>query len=356
MIPVAKTTAFTKAKLPPCALRYHPSDSSLIFLGSYKLEESDKSRHGTVEIYQRTGETLGLLKSIPTGGAILDLKFSPFDDSIVYTAHSTGDIQIWRYADSELSLLHKAQLFDTEVLITSIITSQTIDHRLLLTTTEGYCCLVDITGTGCSEPRYFGSQHELQAWTGAFGNMAELSNVVFTGGDDSCLMAHDTREPDSMAIFEAKRVHDAGITAIQTAQPGDHHSKGDWFQDKPYTLWTGSYDDCLRTFDLRCVPGHGLMQGMPPKVKERLNLGGGVWRFQACPTPGDNRLLTCCMYDGARIIGPMSDIEPSVEGYFKGQHESMVYGCDWNPTNLDEVATCSFYDNVVHLWSPSVLN
>jgi diphthamide biosynthesis protein 7 len=322
----------------------------LIFLGTYKLED-DKSRHGSVDIYSIIDDQLTLTHSYPTESAILDLKFSPFDDSIIYTAHSTGDLRIWRFDQGELVLLHHAQLFDTKELITSVIPSQVIPSRLLLTTTEGYAALVDVTSDRCSEPRYFTSQHELQAWTGAFGNAAELSNVVFTGGDDSSLMAHDVREPDNMAVFEVKRIHDAGITAIQTAQPGDHHGRGDWLMNKPYTIWTGSYDDCLRTLDLRCLPEIGLIQGIPPRVKEKVNLGGGVWRFVPNPRSCDNRLLTCCMYDGARIIGAKNDTEPIVERFYKDQHKSMVYGCDWSPEG-SKVATCSFYDCVVHVWSP----
>lgn len=355
-IPRAQKLATAKTELPPCALRYHPTDPSLIFLGTYKLEESDKSRHGSIDIYKYLDDTLTLVSSHPTSSAILDLKFCPFDPTLIYTGHSTGDLRAWRYtnSDSTLTPLHSQVLFEgDDVLVTSIIPSQIHRNRLLVTTTDGYASLVDLTPTGFSDPIFFETPHDLQCWTGAFGNFAELSDVVFTGGDDGCLTAHDTRTPSDMPIFQSKRIHEAGVVAIQTAQPGNALGMGDWFVDKPYTLWTGAYDDCLRTLDLRVVPGMGLIQGMVPRVKQKQKLGGGVWRFSPSVKQGDNKLLTCCMYDGARIVGANEDDEPVVERYFKEDHESMVYGCDWSPEG-NKVATCSFYDGVVHVWSPEV--
>ncbi|CEP22175.1 unnamed protein product [Cyberlindnera jadinii] len=355
--PRAQSIAYTKTELPPCALRYHPLDSSLILLGTYKLQD-DRSRTGTIELYHVDADNkFKHLKSFNTDGAVLDLKFCPFDDSIVYTAHSTGDLQIWRFdlESRHMERLHKEQILEEEedVLITSVITSFIKRGQLLLTATDGSVAVVQASSNGCSTPQFFSSSHELQAWTGAFGHMAELSNVIFTGGDDGFLKAHDLREPSSTAIFETRRLHDAGVTAIQTSQPGNHHGKGSWLEHKPYSLWTGSYDDNVRLLDLRVTPDVGLLQGIPPRIRDKMDLGGGVWRFAPSPTPGDNRLLTCCMYDGARILCSKEDESKQVQvlRYYKGSHESMVYGCDWSPQG-DKVATCSFYDGVVHIWSP----
>lgn len=354
-IPNSKRIARTKTTLPPCALRYHPIDPSLIFLGTYKLEE-DGSRHGSIDIYKQDQDELILQSSTPTESAILDIKFSPFDESLLISAHSTGALRIWNYKSQSLTLIHHAQVFEKDVLITSIIFSQVHKDKILLTCTDGYAALVSLTQTGVSEPQYFGTQHDLECWTGAFGNMAELSNLVFTGGDDGSLIAHDTREPDSLAVFHARRIHEAGVVAIQTSTEGDpiRNGTGDWFSDKPYTLWTGSYDDNLRSLDLRVVPNVGIVSGIIPKVQEKVKLGGGVWRFAPSTIKNDNRLLTCCMYNGARIIGAKSDSEPIVERFFKQEHESMVYGCDWSPKG-DQVATCSFYDCIVQVWSPDEL-
>lgn len=352
-IPNSKRIAKIKTRLPPCALRYHPTDPSLLFLGTYKLEE-DGARHGSVDIYrQNEVKELNLESSTPTESAILDLKFSPFDASLLISAHSTGDLRIWNFKSNKLSLLHHAQVFEKNVLITSIIFSQIHENQILLTCTDGYAALVALTKTGISEPRYLETQHDLECWTGAFGNLAELSYLVFTGGDDGSLIAHDTRIPESECVFHARRIHEAGVVAILTSTEGDpvRNGAGDWFSDKPYTLWTGSYDDNLRSLDLRVVPDVGIVQGIIPRTHQKLNLGGGVWRFTPSTKKNDNRLLTCCMYNGARVIGANSDSEPVVERFFKEEHESMVYGCDWSPDG-EQVATCSFYDCIVQVWSP----
>ncbi|CCH47042.1 hypothetical protein BN7_6651 [Wickerhamomyces ciferrii] len=356
-IPESKRIAFTKSKLPPCALRYHPLDSSLLFLGTYNLIKETGKRTGSIEIYkhnEQDQDSLELIHSEPTESAILDMKFSPHDDSLFITCHSTGDLTIWRYEldENKLINLHHQQIFEQDVLITSLIFSQTLQNKILLTCTDGYLALVELQGNSLTEPIFFGTQHELECWTGAFGNMAELSNVLFTGGDDGALIAHDLREPESMSIFHARRTHEAGVVAIQTSTFGNHNGVGDWFVDKPYTLWTGSYDDQLRSLDLRVVPDLGIVNGIIPRVQNKLNLGGGVWRFQPSTIQNDNRLLTCCMYNGARIIGAKSDTEPIVDRFFKKDHESMVYGCDWSPDG-QKVATCSFYDNVLQIWSPN---
>ncbi|KAH3670300.1 hypothetical protein WICMUC_004869 [Wickerhamomyces mucosus] len=351
-VSLGKTIAYAKTKLPPCSIRYHPSIPNLLFIGTYKLDEVNKKRHGSIEIYFHSSENneLTLQQSINTESAILDLKFSPFEDDLIITGQSTGDISIWKYIEEvqQLKLIHNERLFDEENLITSIIFSPVHKNRLLISTTEGFAVALDITSNGnFTNILELNSRHDLQCWTGAFGNFAELNNVIFTGGDDGALIAHDFRTQDQ--IFNAKRIHNAGVVAIQTATPGDHNGHGDWFVNQPYKLFTGSYDDEIRDLDLRCIPEVGLVNGLPPRSKSNMNLGGGVWRFQPSVKQGDNRLLTCCMYDGARIF---NSEEFKVEKYYKEKHESMCYGCDWNPNNVGEVATVSFYDNVLQIWEP----
>ena len=118
--------------------------------------------------------------------------------------------------------------------------------------------------------------------------------------------------------------------------------------------------------------------------------GGGNWRLRWHPRD-PSLLLAACMYRGFAVLraeaaeagGPsatrchdavitpdpatctgLDSWEPSVievvERY--EAHGSIAYGADWcrgparnrnEPKHLNLVATCSFYDRLLHLWSPS---
>lgn len=350
---IKQRLAVTKTELPPCCLRIHPADNSVVILGTYKLEDGG-TRNGSLDIYKYDkdsakdeSEKLRLLKRYATGSAILDLKFSPFDDTILVSAHSTGNIQIWKFSAEDTSLRMEKSfqvLEDSEVLITSVFFSPIERHRILATTTSGDLAIVNLQDFSI---QWLDTAHDLECWTGSFGELGELQNVVFTGGDDSKLIAHDLRTQE--AIWQTgHRHHEAGVVSILS--PGQN-----WNMDNSHQLWTGSYDDHLRILDLRVMDraNPSLIPGYIPKVLQLENLGGGVWRLIPSPLSDDNRLLTCCMYDGARIVSTeeMNSGEFVVRKYFKRDHESMCYGGDWASSG-EFVVTCSFYDNVVQVWSP----
>lgn len=280
-------------------------------------------------------------QSTATKLAVLDLKFDPFDDLVLVLAHSTGNLTVWKYDNRSVSILKDLQIFDELMLITSVFFSPRDRGQVLVTLTSGESAIVNLE-TGDSEEFY--TSHSLECWTGAFGEAGPTQNVVFTGGDDQKLIAHDLRTKD--AIWQTShRHHDAGVVLILCPGPK-------WLSHRPNSLWTGSYDDCLRVFDLRKLDGDDgpmLFQGLLPQEQFKENLNGGVWRL--IPAPDSDKVLACCMYDGARIIDPSNDPEnPQITRYFKGDHESMCYGGDWQG---ESVVTCSFYDNVVQTWLPT---
>lgn len=352
---LAQRVAVTKTDLPPCCVRMHPDDKSIIISGTYELNKLTGNRHGSIEILKLDLSEMIPISSYKTSGAILDLKFSPYDNTLLVSCHSTGNVMVWRCkivsGSIELTLLHDQQIFSTDTLITSLNFSPGKPNLILLTLTTGESLLISIDNLKISDPLLFTTKHDLECWTGAFGSQGLLSNVVFTGGDDFLLIAHDIREPDfAPSIFKATKIHDAGVVSILPSTV-THNGVGDWNLQNPYLLWTGSYDDCLRSLDLRVMSPQELIPGIPPLTKTKLNLGGGVWRLIPSPKANDNRLLACCMYDGARIIDMSPDGEPEVVRYFKKDHESMCYGGDWS-VDGDVVVTCSFYDKVVQAWSP----
>lgn len=335
---IAQRLARTEARLPPCCLRIHPDDHSLIFIGTYKLEKESGIRHGSIEIHRLMDGEITLLVSVSTSLAILDLKFSPKDSLVLLLAHSTGEIIVWSFRQ-ELKQISSLQVTDETNLVTSIFFSPSDPQKILATLTSGEALVFDLS-TECVA--HLTETHSLECWTGAFGEAGPSRNVIFTGGDDARLIAHDLRTKDKI-WSTSHRHHDAGVVLILC--PSDK-----WLSHRPDQLWTGSYDDNLRVFDLRKLDGDDgpyLYPTLLPAEKQKVNLNGGVWRL--IPAPDSDNVLACCMYDGARILKPTSE-GVEVLRYFKGDHESMCYGGDWQAPEY--VVTCSFYDNVVQVWLP----
>lgn len=319
----------------------HPTSCNVVFIGTYKLEKESGLRHGSVDIYDVSGGIFSRRASVPTKLAVLDLKISPEDPLFLVLAHSTGNLLVWKFNGESLEIVHEIEVFDHDTLVTSVFFSPNDSNLLLATLTAGSSAMVHLKTGQIDE---LTTSHSLECWTGAFGELGPTQNVIFTGGDDAKLIAHDLRTNDK--IWETShRHHDAGVVSILCPGPK-------WLTKRPNSLWTGSYDDCLRIFDLRRLDaeeGPTLYPGLLPQEQYKENLNGGVWRL--IPAPDSDKVLACCMYDGARIIDPSSDPEnPQVSRYFKGDHESMCYGGDWQG---DFVVTCSFYDNVVQLWLPT---
>ena len=86
--------------------------------------------------------------------------------------------------------------------------------------------------------------------------------------------------------------------------------------------------------------------------------GGGVWRFKWHPTKR-NLALAACMHNGFAILH-MDDTTQQLSVQEDYPHQKTLgYGADWfrgKDTGAEDlVVTCSFYDNLVHLWKPSIL-
>lgn len=375
-----KADAAVKTNKPPCCLRI--IDNQYVLVGTYSLDKESGYRTGSLELYD---DQLVLLKSYDTYGAILDLKVSPFDDTLAVTAHSTGNVTLWRILTGHVPALEEItnlQLFDSDTLITSLHFSPLDSALLLVTSTSGEAATVDIvknnvvsnldklqdaysgvekteiTVQGSSrqivreEPQVLTEQHSLECWTGEFGSLQPLQNVVFTGGDDATIMAHDLRSRE--CVWSNNRIHGAGVVAIKC-------STNNFRQAHSTSIVTGSYDDCIRLLELRMLGEQSLYPGRNTPVAKcwSENLNGGVWRFSERPkeingAAGVDELLVCCMYNGAKIIR-MSDQEEQQDfsftemSYLKEGHDSMCYGGDW----CEKFAvTCSFYDNSLQKWQP----
>ncbi|GMM37431.1 diphthamide synthase [Saccharomycopsis crataegensis] len=382
--PFAKQTT----KLPPCCLKFHPLDNRIVFVGTYKLDEVNKLKYGSIEVYEYVEKSskdnqeylnaLDLVKAIESPTAILDLQFSPFDDNLFATGHSNGVIIFWETtlgqspSDIQINKLVEYSVFeDPTNLITSIKFSDTLKDRILITSTFGKTVVLKLNNSSIStestiintssvENSPLPISHSIESWIGNFGNF-ELSNVVFTGGDDLNLISHDIRSND--VIFQTANIHQAGITSILTATPGDHNGNGCWKSNgNHFQLATGGYDDTLKLSDLRYLPGSegqgSTLLPYPPRARNEKNLGGGVWRLTPFKNTAD-KLMVCCMYDGAKIVtaddGSANEDVIKIDRVFRKNHTSMVYGGDTSLKD-DLMATCSFYDCSLQIWSPEIVD
>lgn len=86
----------------------------------------------------------------------------------------------------------------------------------------------------------------------------------------------------------------------------------------------------------------------------QVSCGGGVWRLKYHPKK-ESYLVAACMHDGFKLLKLTKEQQELelIEEY-KG-HGSLAYGADWSwalSEAVPKLATCSFYDNLLHLWTP----
>ncbi|KAE8257625.1 hypothetical protein A4X13_0g2226 [Tilletia indica] len=185
--------------------------------------------------------------------------------------------------------------------------------------------------------------HEHEAWIAAWDCWSS-GTVAWSGGDDCKLVGWDMRTPigpdrKRSPIFSVSRGFDGGVTAMQSSHLRQH-------------IWAvGSYDSHIRIFDARS----------PRQPITTHEVSGGLWRTKWHPTD-PTRLLLGCMHGGFTVV-KVSEEEGGVEVVrrFEG-HGSLAYGCDWERGGMGVgkgkgeggdtfVASCSFYDHQMHVWS-----
>ncbi|CAO3642336.1 unnamed protein product [Cunninghamella blakesleeana] len=167
--------------------------------------------------------------------------------------------------------------------------------------------------------------HDLEAWIAAFDYWD--MNIIYSGADDMLFRGWDQRMGFDTPTFTNRR-HEMGVTTMQSNPHQEH------------VLATGSYDEHVYLWDTRSL--------RLPVSKIRTD-GGGIWRLKWHPTH-PTTLLSASMHAGAFVI---DTIENKVVSSFL-DHESMAYGADWSFHSGDDIiASCSFYDHILHLWKPT---
>ncbi|SCV68666.1 BQ2448_787 [Microbotryum intermedium] len=292
------------------------------------------------------------------GPAILDMKWSPMPyrgQTALAIADAKGHVQLHAFDSDTNRLSHLETLSCTsESTLCLSLDWSTRNARkgpadLVVSLSSGEICTLAATQDSSSTTDApSGLQvldtwqaHDYEAWIAAFDGWEP--NTVWTGGDDLKFKGWDLRQGCASPTFVNKRF-EGGVTSIQSHPTLDH------------LIVVGSYDAQVRLFDKR--------NHLTPLTT--YDAGGGIWRLK-WHREKEDRLLVACMHDGFKVIefgSTMGKGEGEVEGVLLktrfDRHESLAYGIDWGrpfPGGEEEdrggdlVASCSFYDHMLHVWS-----
>ncbi|KAK4874842.1 hypothetical protein RN001_014202 [Aquatica leii] len=312
----------------------HTPYKNLFVCANYQLNPETQKRTGKILLFTISPQTnLKLCQTLNTS-AVLDQKWCHHQingESILGVVNADHCLEIYKLDDYTLKLVTSYELDNSnEVLILSLDWSTGKYHNefeIVCSDSKGRCHIFTFDGKVLQlQATYHG--HSYEAWIAAFYYWD--TNIFFTGGDDSLFLKFDKRckvEP----VLKNKK-HGAGVTSI--------HSNA----EKEFVVATGSYDECIRLWDLRAMKEPCVDVKMP----------GPVWRLKWDPRT-HKYLLACCMLAGAHVLDFANDRLEIVGSYC--EHQSMTYGGDWSFMDADRsvrdyqanriVATCSFYDSLL---------
>ncbi|CAE6428788.1 unnamed protein product [Rhizoctonia solani] len=362
---IERTILSIDTELPADSVEFCPRENfhDILICGTYNLvknEEGEKEaedaskkpqeRNGRCLVYEFNEGFMSLqeIQRIDTA-AILDIKWSYNQSAfnpLLALAESVGRVQLyeWRGQEKSLSNVQSIQVAEPSVLCLSI------DWNNRLVPQEAGALIVSRSDGEVSVLRPHGSQfkvdttwhaHDYEPWVAAWNYWSPT--VAYSGGDDCKLKGWDTRTSCDVPIFTNKRF-EAGVTCIQTHP----------FLENVVAV--GSYDNTVRIFDSRKMT----------LALTEVGVGGGAWRVKWHPLPArKDELLVACMHDGFKVVklpfnegGQLDAVSTPVVSHRFDAHTSLAYGVDWHHGSLTNdpakslVASCSFYDHTLCLWSP----
>lgn len=313
------------------------------------------------------------IQTIETSFAVLDLHFSRSDPNLLAVAGSTGVLcfyycEVDVHGDVSLKNISTVRVADPSILVLSLAwgPSPAYSSTIAFSLSNGQIGIFDVKFPDA--PLRFMQAHSLEAWTVAWSvsNNAELSPVLYSGGDDSTLCGNNvtkllspskiddslSSEPPHGPVIRDIKTHSAGVTAILPLLI-------DSSEDQKILL-TGSYDEYVRVIS-------PAMPGKRSSVLAEKHLRGGVWRLKCLDLPltetvgqDDFTVLASCMHAGAKVL----KIEFRSGGHcvikviadFE-EHQSMNYACDArgivteNGSKSIMCISTSFYDKKLCLWN-----
>lgn len=304
-------------------------------VGTYQLtdeqQENVRIRKGKTYLFDVTKPLVP--KQVIETPAVLDMKWSHAlvnDKQCLGIVDSIGGFHLYGFdeEDNLTAVDHMQATDDASVLCLSLDWASRLDKsdkRIVTSHSNGDINILAPDESGGYIIKDQWHAHDLEAWIAAFDYWN--TNIVYSGADDGLFKGWDTRT--QTPTFTYKR-HMMGVTTMQSNPHKEHQ------------LATGSYDETIYFWDTR---------SMRQPVSTFQTPGGGIWRLKWHPTRA-NRLLSASMHAGAFVVDIDDQCEASMATSFL-DHTSMAYGADWSFSEPDLVASCSFYDHVMHLWKAS---
>ncbi|KAI8885738.1 WD40 repeat-like protein [Backusella circina FSU 941] len=312
------------------------SHSRYLTCGTYQLtdeqQENVRVRKGKIYLFDMNKSSALDPEQVIETPAVLDMKWShsPIQDKpTLGVVDAMGGFRLYGFEQDKLiSTGHVQATDDPSILCLSLDWANRVnkdDCRVVTSHSDGQLSILapEQGGEYATISQWQG--HDLEAWIAAFNYWN--TNIIYSGADDGLFKGWDTRMPE-IPTFTYKR-HLMGVTTMQSSPHKEH------------VLATGSYDEHVYFWDTR---------SMRAPVNSFQTPGGGIWRLKWHPTR-DNLLLSASMHAGAFVLDVNN--ETSFDTQLKTSfldHKSMAYGADWSFEDPDLIASCSFYDHIMHLW------
>ncbi|KAI9220438.1 WD40-repeat-containing domain protein [Blastocladiella britannica] len=379
--PTATTLATFDTEYSADAVEACPAHPHLFAVGTYQLLPSntavvDDDQGSQKKAIARTGRIYlhHLPEESATGGsdidyindaslrpiqaldcpAVLDMKWGGLESTTLAVGNSIGQVQLYSLnntndgAAPSLSFLSEAQVAtDLTTLCLSLdwsnrrhtpthypdTATEELSPSIAVSLSSGELAVVAATPTGLV-PTATWAAHTLEAWSVCYDPFSSGS-TLYSGADDAAFCSWDVRVDPSATGPTSRntRAHGAGVCAV-ACSPYDE-----------WTVCTGSYDDSLRIWDKRTL-------GPRAQPLHTLEMGGGVWRLKWGSGANRNRIAVAGMYAGFFVVDLVdNEGTPTVTREYTA-HKSIAYGVDWVGHRGDTLATCSFYDHSLHVWSP----
>nr|GMC75688.1 diphthine methyltransferase homolog [Ipomoea batatas] len=322
----------------------HESFHHVLAASTYTLQEGDNpSRSGSISLFDVNADEgrLELLHRVETAG-IFDIKWSPVGGNVgplLAQADAEGYVRVHRLEsssdESEVQGNHLQEISHDHVSssLCLCLDWNPSASSIAVGLSDGSVSILSLHESQLRTQEW--KAHDFEVWAASFD--IHQPQLVYTGSDDCKFSCWDSRDDPSKLVFQNTKVHTMGVCCI-AKNPSD-----------PNTLLTGSYDEHLRIWDVRSISR--------PVNEKSISLHGGVWRIKYHPVvPGI--VLTACMHNGFAVVNVERD-EPEVMETYK-KHGSLAYGADWQRGSLcmegkrenTAIATCSFYDRLLHIWKP----